>query len=99
MVSPKNPHRVVVADGVEVNDTQFDDVCVAVTDGDWFDDADSKALRANARLIASAPEMLAILVDLNDWVGSDYREGSGVERMAKIRAVIAKATQVVEVAR
>jgi hypothetical protein len=64
MVSPVNDHRVIVQTGVEVNENQADDVCVAVTAGDWFDDDNYDALSANACLIAAAPDLLDALCRL-----------------------------------
>lgn len=48
---------------------------------------------ANARLIAAAPELLACLVELSDYVFDEYTASHPLcERAAEARAVIAKAT-------
>ena len=50
-------------------------------------------LTANARLIAAAPDLLAALIELSDYVFDEYTASHLLcERAAEARAVIAKAT-------
>ena len=52
-----------------------------------------EALTANARLIAAAPDLLAALIELSDYVFDEYTASHLLcERAAEARAVIAKAT-------
>ena len=49
---------------------------------------------ADARLIAAAPELLAALIELSDYVFDEYIASHPLcERAAEARAVIAKATE------
>lgn len=56
------------------------------------DDEPSEAGEANARLIAAAPEMLASLVEVMDWLGRPNELTLSDEQVERIRAAIAKAT-------
>ena len=48
---------------------------------------------ANARLIAAAPDLLAALIELSDYVFDEYTASHPLcQRAAEARAVIAKAT-------
>lgn len=52
-----------------------------------------EANASNARLIAAAPDLLAALIELSDYVFDEYSASHPLcERAAEARAVIAKAT-------
>ena len=66
---------------------------VALIDCESRGDFQSEAvLEANARLIVFAPELLACLIELSDYVFDEYTASHPLcERAAAARAVIAKA--------
>lgn len=79
-----------------------DDSAIQPAEGDRFDIARiywpeatrETEWRANARLIAAAPELLEALADLVSRVDMVLHAGYvGHERIARCRAVIAKATE------
>ena len=58
-----------------------------------FSEETEDVLTANARLIAAAPQLLAALIELSDYVFDEYTASDSLcERAAEARAVIAKAT-------
>ena len=58
-----------------------------------FSEETEDVLTANARLIAAAPQLLAALIELSDYVFDEYTASHLLcERAAEARAVIAKAT-------
>ena len=58
-----------------------------------FSEETEDVLTANACLIAAAPDLLAALIELSDYVFDEYTASHLLcERAAEARAVIAKAT-------
>ena len=80
-------------DGMEVLTKDAESICVVKHYGDPYD---SKREEANARLIAAAPELLALMQDVLPILESmDHQREEGDEPMPlidQVRATIAKAT-------
>lgn len=70
------------------------DKMVAAVYGDSSDCAPDETMQANARLIASAPELLEALSELIGWVPGpeSWHTDAAEKAVAKARAAIAKAT-------
>ena len=65
---------------------------VAMLDCEFSEETED-VLTANACLIAAAPDLLAALIELSDYVFDEYTASHLLcERAAEARAVIAKAT-------
>lgn len=59
-----------------------------------FSEAPESVSEANAHLIAAAPDLLAALIELSNYVFDEYTASHPLcERAAEARAVIAKATR------
>jgi len=55
--------------------------------------SDNFECQANAKLIAAAPDLLAVLTDFVDEYGDDDQDGIAGQLTVKARTTIARATQ------
>lgn len=83
-VGPVDDTAVTAADGTEI--------CHASGDGDYDDDAVWPVMEANARLIAAAPDLLALAYQYRGDLRHPPSADSIARRIAWINGVIAKAT-------
>lgn len=81
-VGPVDDTAVTAADGTEI--------CHASGDGDYDDDAVWPVMEANARLIAAAPDLLALAYQYRDDLRYPPTADSITRRLAAIDAVLAK---------
>lgn len=87
MAHTPGPWAHINPDGFTVRHPQVYSDTGPVCNATWLGDGRIDELRANARLIAAAPELLDALMELADW----YREHTGLPPTAA-NAAIAKAT-------